>query len=286
LRYVSVAISVSPVVATGGEIVLMVPVPTWAHIAEYPLTRESFNALLHNRIPAIRIAGFASLKECESFSAAVKAGPMKYYSVARRIGYIGMAQYEYRWNTPKERYFDNVPEAQATLDAVIAQAGWNPVERLMECVAAVTGGSIGRAEEESLGSYFAGIVRSASEGVALHVDYAPFNSPAYSISQIDAQLGWNFFSEGLSSGGHTTLYNAPWSPEIVKGEIPKSYDLPRDLIAGAPSFTYAPTPGDVVIFNTRNPHEIAGGEAQPNRDRISIGSFIGRMPDGRLTMWS
>jgi len=260
--------------------------PTWTQHREHTLSRESFDALLDNRIPALRLSGFATSEECQRFSAAVRAGNMKYYSVARRIGYIGMAQYEYRWNTPKERYFADVPAAQAALDAVIARAGWNPVQRLIERLAAATGRSIGPGHEANLGSYFAGIVRSASEGVALHADYAPFNSPAYVIAQVDAQLGWNFFAEGLASGGMTTLYNAPWSPERIPGDIPKSYDLPRDLIAGAPSFTYAPTPGDVVIFNTRNPHEIEGGSDDAGRDRLSIGSFIGRMPDGSLAMWS
>jgi DNA-binding transcriptional MerR regulator len=46
------------------------------------------------------------------------------------------------------------------------------------------------------------------------------------------------------------------------------------------------TVGDVVIFNTRNPHEIAGGVAKPGGSRISIGSFVGRMPDEQLMLWS
>ena len=260
--------------------------PTWIERREHSLTQESFDALLRNHIPAIRIPSFATADECMRFSAAVKAGPMKYYSVAKRIGYIGMAQYEYRWNTPKERYFEDVPTAQAALDSVIREAGWNPVKRLIDRMSQVTGKPVGPAEETGLGRYFAGIVRSASEGVALHADFAPFNSPAYCIGQIDAQLGWNFFAEGLPSGGDTTIYNAPWSPVMIPGEIPKSYDLPRELVAHAPSFTYDPTPGDVVIFNTRNPHEIAGGTPKPGGSRISIGSFVGRMPDQQLVLWS
>jgi hypothetical protein len=42
----------------------------------------------------------------------------------------------------------------------------------------------------------------------------------------------------------------------------------------------------VVILNARNPHEISGGAAPPGRERISIGSFIGRMPGGSLVLWS
>ena len=64
------------------------------------------------------------------------------------------------------------------------------------------------------------------------------------------------------------------------------YNLPREVVAGAPTFTYAPTAGDVVLFNSRNPHEVAGGPLAQGRDRIGIGSFLGRMPDRSLAMWS
>ena len=73
---------------------------------------------------------------------------------------------------------------------------------------------------------------------------------------------------------------------VQPGEIPQSYGLARDIVAGAPSLRYRPTAGDVVLFNTRNPHEVAGGTAVGDGSRISIGSFVGRMPDGRLVMWS
>jgi hypothetical protein len=259
---------------------------TWTEVCERDLDKQTLKAVLDNRLAAVRIRNFATLEECERFSKAAKAGDLKYYSVQQKIGYIGLAQYEYRWNTPKENYFRDVAKARANLDPVIQRAGWDPVARLIERVQAVWDAPVGIAREEGLGEYYAGIVRLASEGVALHADYAPFNSPAYTVKDIDGQLGWNFFAEGLLSGGQTTVHNAPWTPEMVANEPPKSYDLPRDTVAGARTYTYEPTPGDVVIFNARNPHEIVPGTALPGRDRISIGSFIGRMPDNSLVMWS
>ena len=88
------------------------------------------------------------------------------------------------------------------------------------------------------------------------------------------------------SGGETRVYNAPWTPDVAPGEIPKSYGLTHDSLQGAETYTYVPKAGDVVIFNNRNPHEIAGGVAGPGRNRISIGAFFGRMPGGELVMWS
>lgn len=259
---------------------------TWTDPVEHALSRASFEALLDNRIPAIRIRGFASPAECAAFARAARAGNMKFYSVARRIGYIGMAQYEYRWDRPLSDYFGAVPAANADLRAVLADAGFDPVQRLVDAIAGVCDAPVGVGQEAGQGPYYAGIVRMASEGVDLHADFAPFNSPAYSIGRIDAQLGWNFFAEDLPEGGMTTVHNAPWSPARVEGEIPRSYNLPRETVAGAAAFTYAPTQGDVVIFNTRNPHEIAGGGSVAGRERISIGSFIGRLPGGALALWS
>lgn len=259
---------------------------TWIERREQDLTATSLAALLDNRLAAIRIRDFATPAECTAFARAARAGKLKYYSVATRIAYIGLAQYEYRWDRPLSDYFQDVQAAAADLRQVVEAAGFDPVARLIERLQSVWDAPVGLGHEAGQGDYYAGIVRIASQGVALHVDYAPLNSPAYSIARVDGQLGWNFFAEDLSQGGETTVHNAPWSPTVAAGEIPKSYDLPREVIAGANVLTYAPTAGDVVLFNSRNPHEIAGGPPEPGRDRISIGSFVGRMPDRSLVLWS
>ncbi len=263
----------------------MISRPKWSSNEAVELNRESLAALLADEIPAIRIRNFATPQECGAFTQAVERVGLNYYSVARRIGYIGMAQYEYRWNRPKEEYFRDVPVANQKKDRVLHES-FNAVQRLIDRLTEhYDAGRVGIAEEE-LGAYYAGIIRQASDGVDLHADFAPFNAPHYLIGTIDAQLGWNFYAEELVAGGQTTVHHAPWTPEMKPGEIPQSYNLPRDVVDGAETFTFAPNAGDVVIFNTRNPHEIAGGEAAPGRERISIGSFIGRLPDRNLVMWA
>lgn len=258
---------------------------TWKDTEERPLTEENLVALLNNEIPAIRIKGFATLEECESFSAAAKSGNIKYYSVQRKIGYIGQAQYEYRWNPDKSQYFKAVEAANLDLRQVIDRT-FDPVSRLIEKLTAEYPKPVAIASEPGLGEYYAGIIRLASQGVDLHVDFAPLNTLDYAISRIDAQLGWNFFAEDPGSGGLTTVYNNPWNPERKEGEIPQSYGLDKSLTEGVPAFTYAPTAGDVVIFNTRNPHEISAGADGAVKDRVSIGSFVGRMPDQSLVLWA
>jgi len=258
---------------------------TWIDDGEHPLTPENLALLLDNKIPAIRVPAFATPAECTAFSAAAKRGRMQYYNVADRIGYIGLAQYQYRWTKTKNEFLADVPQAQADVQSVFEAAAFDPLQRVMALLRAHWPAPVDVAREDGR-PYFAGIIRSTSDKIDLHVDWAPVNSPDYSIGAIDGQVGWNFFAEELQSGGHTTVYNNPWDPALSPGEIPKSYGLARSLTEGVPSFTYRATAGDLVIFNTRNPHEIAPGTAGAGGSRVSIGSFIGRMPDRRLVLWA
>ncbi|MGD9944755.1 MAG: hypothetical protein AB7L76_19560 [Burkholderiaceae bacterium] len=262
----------------------MASASTWIDLDERELTQDNLRLLLDNRIPAIRIRGFSSPAECAAFSAAAKQGNMQYYNVSDRIGYIGLAQYQYRWNRSKAEFLADVPKANADVQWVFDRS-FDARARFIEHLQAVWPHPVGVALEDGQ-PYFAGIIRSTSDRIDLHVDWAPVNTPDYEIGRIDAHLGWNFFAEELESGGHTTVHNAPWSPEIKPGEIPQSYGLDRALVEGAPRFVYQATAGDVVIFNTRNPHEIAPGKTVPGGSRVSIGSFVGRMPDRRLVLWA
>ena len=257
---------------------------TWTSTLEHELTEENLRLLFDNRIPAIRIRGFATPDECSRFAAAAKNGNMQYYNVSDRIGYIGLAQYQYRWTKTKQEFLDDTIKAQGDVQAVFSKS-FDALSRLLEHLRAVWPQPVGLANEDGR-EYFAGIIRSTSDKIDLHADWAPVNSPDYAIGAIDAQLGWNFFAEELESGGHTTVHNNPWNPIVVPGEIPQSYGLDRALTQDVPNFVYRANAGDVVLFNTRNPHEIAPGTAKPGGSRVSIGSFVGRMPDKRLVLWA
>ena len=64
-----------------------------------------------------------------------------------------------------------------------------------------------------------------------------------------------------------------------------SYGLSENHILGSQKFDYKPITGDVVIFNSRNPHEVSAGNIG-DRDRLQIGSFIGRLPNNDMVLWS
>lgn len=255
----------------------------WKSKGEHPLTGESLSALLANEIPAVRIPQFANQAECAAFATAMRSGNQKFYGVDRPIGYIGMAQYEYRWGHAKQEYFAAVPKAFADQRYVFDRS-FDPLMRFIDTLAAVWPGGATLAVDEC-GPYYAGIIRFASAGIDLHADYAPFNMPGYDVAKIDAQLAWNLFVEAPDKGGVTTLYNLPWSPAMTKGQPPQSYGLVRENMGSADAFSYNAVVGDVVIFNSRNPHEVSPGQSS-GQDRLQIGSFVGRMPDTSLVLFA
>jgi len=262
----------------------MVADKAWRSRESFPLTRENLVALFENEIPEIRIPGFATPAECAGFTAAMRGGNVQ-TSTKSGLGYIGAAQVNYRWGgNAKQDYFAVTPRAWADFHAVVDRA-WNPLERLMDRLRAVLGKPVEIAEEPGGGRCFAGIIRLAEKGTARHVDYAPLNMPGWGLADIDAQIAWNLFFTAPAEGGQTTIWNRPWDAPVIPGEDPpQSYGLGDEWVAGAETWTYRPAAGDVVLFNSRNPHRV-----DPTLDggqRWQIGSFVGRRPDGSLILWS
>ena len=256
----------------------------WSDKREHELSRESLSALLANEIPAIRVRDFATSSECAAFATAMRGGNLRSYGVDREIGYIGLAQYEFRWGKDKKDYFAAVPKAFADQRAVFAQS-FDAMARFIATLQAVWPAPVTLAEDE-YGPYFAGIIRFASAGIDLHADYAPFNMPGYAVADITAQLAWNLFVEAPTTGGVTTVHNSPWTPTLQDDAPPKSYGLPREDVASAETFDYRAAVGDVVIFNSRNPHEVSPGGAAETQGRLQIGSFVGRRPDDALVLFA
>src|ERR1700721_4851329 len=101
----------------------------WQSRDEPELTRETLDALFENRIPCIRIRGFASAAECSAFVAAMDAvGLNKEYQVASPSlcalpKYIGVPQFEYRKKT-KAAYFAEVEPSYADRARVFEYCGF------------------------------------------------------------------------------------------------------------------------------------------------------------------
>jgi hypothetical protein len=264
----------------------------WRSRDEPELSRETLEALFANEIPCLRITRFANAAECRAFVDAMDAiGLNKEYQVAspsvRALPkYIGVPQFEYRKKS-KTAYFAAVEDAYADRDAVFAHCGFDPIERLIERVAAVMPEVlIGVAQEPDHGRYYAGIVRETTGGTNLHMDYARFSAPDYAIGANTAQVATNFYASGTAEGGETTVFNHHFEPPVPAGTYYEISPLDPARVAASEHHTFAPAAGDLIMFNSRNPHRVHFNPNDDGTRRMGIGSFIGRRPDGSLVLWS
>jgi hypothetical protein len=259
----------------------------WRTLEESDLDAETFDALLANEIPLIRLPHFLSSDECDAFAGAVEAlkdSMTMYAGTGAAAGFFGVSQYQYRQGDgDKDGYFAAVAPTKKQLSALFA-ATVDPLTRLRD-VLATLGMSIAAATEDGYGEYFPCIIRFATGGLFRHYDYAPFNTPGWSIAEIDAQLTWNLYIQEALSGGQTVVYNWPASACAPGDENAKMGVLDDDARDDVATVRFRPTMGDIVFFNSRNAHQVVRGKASDSHNRISIGSFIGRRPDGHLVTW-
>ncbi|ALF56359.1 hypothetical protein ACX27_12185 [Nostoc piscinale CENA21] len=245
------------------------------------MNSENLQALLRNEIPSIRISKFSSIEECHKLALAIeKVGFDFYRNVEPPIGRIGTTQFEYR-NRDKSGYFDAVKKASQTYNKVTSLA-FDPLKRLATILRQNVSSKIEIAyENENYGYYFAGLIRQINIAL-LHIDFAQLDAPDWRIGNISSQLVWNLYIKAPSQGGICKVYNRQWQPDDEKYKIPGSYGYNSSLVANSEVKQNIPITGDLVIFNSRNFHEVLPGIGE----RITISSFIGKMPGGDLVFWS
>ncbi|WP_052743325.1 hypothetical protein [Pseudomonas veronii] len=88
------------------------------------------------------------------------------------------------------------------------------------------------------------------------------------------QLAWNLYLRvSDTKSGHTHIFDRQWRPadDTLKEGI---YGYNTSVVANAEEAIFAPTVGEVVIFNTRNFHYVEPTEGE----RVSFTSAIGQLP--------
>lgn len=264
----------------------------WRDHDEHPLSAETLDALFNNEIACIRVKGFATPAECAAFVAAMDAvGLNKEYraigpNVKFRPRYIGVPQFEYRKKT-KADYFATIADAYADQARVFAHCGFDPIERLMDLLRrAAPGKTVRTAEEPDLGLYYAGIIRDVTGGTNLHMDFARFSAPAYTISRNDAQIATNFYADGSPDWGETTVHNLHFDPPLAPGEYYEIAPFDPARVESVERFSFKALPGDLVMFNSRCPHRVGFNPEDDGKRRMGIGCFVGRAPGNALVLWS
>ena len=176
-----------------------------------------------------------------------------------------------------ENYFSEAAAADAELRNRFARAEIADPLQVMKQILGYLWGSPAEVATEGERSYFAGVVRSLTAGAGPHTDNAR-RTPQLSIGQTTAQGSILFYLKMPTEGGGVRVFNKQHpTPEPFDG-------LGWQGVAGYPYEGVTPVAGDVVIIPSTFVHSVdpVSGEG----DRITISSFFGPMPDGRLVLWS
>ncbi|QSJ20403.1 2OG-Fe(II) oxygenase [Nostoc sp. UHCC 0702] len=259
----------------------MLKATKWLTLNDCEMNYANLQALLSNEIPSIRISKFASSEECHKLAVAIdKFGFDFYKNVEPPIAKIGINQFEYI-NASKSGYFDGVQKAKTTYNQ-ITSSSFDPLQRLTTILRQNVSTKVEIAyENEVYGYYFAGLIRHINIAL-LHIDFAQLDAPDWKIGNVTSQLVWNLHVKAPSTGGVSKVYNRQWQPDDEKYKILGSYGYDYSLVANSEVKHNIPVTGDLVIFNSRNFHEVVPAIGE----RITISSFIGKMPGGDLVFWS
>ncbi len=244
------------------------------------LSADNVERLFRNEIPAIRVPGFASAAECATLAfAAEQHGFTPYKNANPPIGHIGAARFEFQ---PDEKAGFRAATAAAaqSLTSIYAVA-FDPFARLIEMLRHHAVGPIEVAHEEDVGNYAVGVFRRFENGSPVHIDFVPWEARGWKISEVTGQLTWNVYLTSPKEGA-THIYDRAWEPADERLRLPGNYGYEDEVVKGARSYQVKPVSGELVMFNTRNFHQVLPAPSV----RMSFGTFLGRLPSGKLWFWS
>lgn len=259
---------------------------SWRVICTKHLTNALLMDLFHDEIAAIVVHEFITDKLCELAVRGIQEYGLDYYkNVYPKIGKIGITQNEHKENIDsKHAYFAKVAEANALRKRAFGQSG----DLLIDVISAISASwtkKVGIAFEEDLNEYyFAGLVRVINQAL-LHFDWAPKDAQGWTISQISSQLAWNVFLQVSDTGGSTRVYHKFWQESDEPYHIAGSYAYAQQAVKECECIEISPRQGELVLFNSRNFHEVDATAS--TRERITFSSFIGlAQKTGELLFWS
>lgn len=249
----------------------------------------SLMALANGDVPAIHVPDFASKEQCQQLCMAIRQAQVARAAATTSPMTLIGSNFSNSKHLKKSQYFDAVRQSWVDLGAVTELAGYEPLTQIMALLSDIWPARVEVATEPSYGRYFAGGIKTRVSGSDLHFDYVPITETNYSIADVVDQLSWNLYLDVPADCGATTIYNAPVARDEVVPASPTgkwNNKLPSERVAGCEHYTFQPKIGEVVFINTRYPHSIDMSSIADGEWRAQTGSFIGRMPDERLVLWS
>lgn len=250
---------------------------------------DLLRALASNEIAAIQIAQFLDRRDLDIVIENMGKQDIQWYENKEfQQGRIGINATGFGYEAGgKQRYFDLTPEAAKSRDEIFRGAS-DPIDKIIKFFSSNRyGAAIATEPDMQNAQYFAGLVRAMGAKSTLHFDYAPNQLPGWSVSDADEQYGLVLYLQMPTEGGELTVYNRPWQPEdeLHNNDIGQkgTYGFTEDFLKDVPHTTILPSAGDLVVFKSRNFHQIE--EIKSDKPRLGLTTFMS-LKDGSLSLWS
>lgn len=249
---------------------------------------ELLPALASNEIAAIQINQFLVRQELDVIIRNMSNQRIAWYeNKQNQQGRIGINATGFGYEVDgKKKYFDLTPQAEAIRDEIFAGTQ-SPIDKIITFFS--NGNNVSVATEPTMQNarYFAGIIRAMGARSTLHFDYAPNQLPGWSVSDAEEQYGLVLYLQMPTEGGELTVYNRPWQPEdeAHNNDIGQkgTYGFIEDFLIDTPRTAVKPVEGDLVVFKTRNFHQV--GEIKSDKPRLGLTTFMS-LKNGSLSLWS
>ena len=244
--------------------------------------------LARNEIAAIKIEQFLSSEELSVIKTNIEKKAIVWYAnKTNQQGRIGINATGYcHLPDGKKKYFEATPASEKMRDEIF-NGTYSPIEKILEFFKSGFSTKIATETELTDARYFAGLIRAMGAKSTLHFDYAPNQLPGWAVADADEQFGLVLYLQMPASGGELNIYNHPWVPEdeqynndhLQKG----TFGFTEDFLNDTPYASILPSEGDLVVFKTRNFHQI--GEIKSDKPRLGLTTFMSQKA-GTLSIWS
>lgn len=260
---------------------------TWEPKRVSKLRRDHLESLASGEIPAVIIPSFWSSARLSGAMQRIRTQGFGSYATPSLsgLGLIGIAMSDHKDRAAKSKYLAKVPVAREERRALFGPAG-DPAEDFVKVLRTAWGDKVEVASEDGR-SLSPSIVRGWNQSTEVHIDWAPVDTLNWSMSDIHGQWSTVLHLGTASAGGGLRIYQREYSPECVRYKQKNSWGYHRSVVFDVLSALYRPAPGDLAIIFTRYFHEVEPVEvATPSIiDRVTVSSFVGLKPDGRLVLW-
>jgi 2OG-Fe(II) oxygenase superfamily len=218
-----------------------------------------------------------------------------YKGGTRRVLKLGAAQSEYTDKDPAE-YFACALNHNARRRSLFP-VGADPVDQVLATLTSIWPRDVDIAKAANGMQYCLGLAR-ISRGSFLHFDSAAaYDAPKEKgwspIDHATAQVAVNLILDipPSGNGGELMVWDLQYESTADRWRKPQAHHdfFPR-IVNGHRAAIAAPEIGDLIIFNSRNFHQVVPVTSREgDSERIALTFFVGTVPDDdgqRLVAWS